>query len=99
MSLLSIFTPFLVCEFHDDLLENKRIGVSYHPGKKTKSSLAKSLHFWAFFSVQYVQCVHDDDTDEMVWWPPTVDTCSGIIFLIIFFLIYKLFCKVCKIYC
>jgi len=29
------------------------------------------------FAVQYIQCIHDDDVDEMIWWPPDIETCTG----------------------
>lgn len=29
------------------------------------------------FQEQYVQCIWDKDTDEMVWWPPYIEQCSS----------------------
>ena len=26
---------------------------------------------------QYVQCIWDKDTDEMLWYPDEIDECSG----------------------
>ena len=26
---------------------------------------------------QYVHCKWDKDTDNMVWWPPTIDICNS----------------------
>ena len=28
-------------------------------------------------SEQYVQCIWDKDTDEMVWWPPAIEDCTS----------------------
>ncbi len=41
------------------------------------SNLFADLKRGKLCAVQYSHCVHDKDTDEMVWWPSYVKKCDG----------------------
>ncbi len=31
---------------------------------------------WDCLKVQFVQCIWDEETDQMIWWPPSVLPCN-----------------------
>ena len=38
--------------------------------------MSKVIRLKSLFIDQYIHCKWDKDTDNMVWWPPTLDVCN-----------------------